>query len=195
MEACGRAEVAGKFISSDVSVIQDFGDRFFDLVICSYSLYFFPHIVGEISRILNAHGVLVATVHNSYSMKELVSFARDVFIRNGMIDRDAKLHIESVISSFSSENGYEILRPWFGDIRQKKYENTLMFEPGDIYSLIEYFRFKWPFFLSAIPVQDVARAFDLFEIHLQKYFNLSRDGFAITKDDTVFVCSKPIERK
>ena len=195
MEACDRAGINGRFIPADVSVIHDFGDRLFNLVISSYSLYFFPHIVGEISRILNANGVFVATVHNSHSMKELVGFARDVLIENGMISRGTKLHIESIISSFSSYNGYEILKPWFRDIQRKKYENTLVFKPGDIYSLIEYFRFKWPFFLSAIPVEDVARAFDLFEIHLQKYFNMSRNGFAVTKDDTVFVCSEPIERK
>lgn len=194
-DACNRAEIAGKFIASDVSVIRDFGACSFDLVICSYSLYFFPHIVEEISRILNDHGVLVAMVHNSYSMRELVAFARDVLVENGMIDRNTKLHIESVISSFSSDNGYEILKPWFDDIRKKKYENTLVFKPGDIYSLIEYFRFKWPFFLSTVPVQDVARAFDLFEVHFQKYFNLSTDGFIITKDDTVFICSNPIYRK
>ena len=195
IDACSRAEIAGKFIPSDVSVIRDFGDRFFDLVICSYSLYFFPHIVEEISRILNERGVLVATVHNKYSMGELISFARDVLMENDMIDRGTKLHIESLISSFSSENGYEKLSPWFEHIRQKNYKNTLRFEPGDIYSLIEYFRFKWPFFLSTIPVQDVARVFDLFEIHLQKYFNLSRDGFTISKNDTAFICSKPVYRK
>jgi len=64
-----------------------------------------------------------------------------------------------------------------------------------MYSLMEYFRFKWPLFLSSLSPRDVARAFDLFEVYLQRHFNLIRDGFRITKDDTIFVCSKPRYRR
>ncbi|MBN2255743.1 MAG: class I SAM-dependent methyltransferase [Deltaproteobacteria bacterium] len=195
MEACARAEIGGTFIHGDVSVIRDFEESSFDAVICSYSLYFFPHIIGEIARILNDRAVLVATVHNGNSMKEFVDFARDVLIENGIIDRGTTLHIESLITSFSSENGCELLRPWFGDIRRKTYENTLVFEPVDMYLLMEYFRFKRPFFLSALSARDVARVFDLFEIHLQRYFNRSRNGFSITKDDTIFICSRPMYQR
>ncbi len=195
METCARAGIDGTFIHGDASVIRDFEDRSFDAVICSYSLYFFPHIIGEVARIADENAFLVATVHNGDSLKELVDFTRGMLVENGMIDREAVFPIEALITSFSSENGYELLEPWFGGIIRKTFENTLVFEPGDMYSLMEYFRFKWPLFLSDLSPRDVARAFDLFEVYLQRHFNLIRDGFRITKDDTIFVCSKPRYRR
>ena len=191
LEACKRAGIKGDFTSSGASVVKDLKDRSVDLVICSYSLYFFPEIVPDISRILKSDGLLVATVHNRKNMNELVSFARDVLASNGMLNQDERLPIEIFISSFSSENGHEILSPWFQDIQVTNYSNTLVFKPGDIYSLIEYFRFKCPFLLSRVK-DKVETVFDLLEVHLQKSFTESRSNFTISKDDTIFVCSNPL---
>lgn len=195
LEACARAELTGTFVHGDASLIGDFEDRSFDAAICSYSLYFFPYIIDEIARVLNDQAVFIATVHNGNSMRELVDFAREMLVEHGMIEQGAILHIESLISSFSSENGDELLRPWFGHVRRKAYENSLVFTAGDMYLLMEYFRFKWPLFLSPLPPQAVATVLDLFEVHLQRYFNRRRDGFSITKDDTIFICFKPRHTK
>ena len=194
LEVCEKVGVKGRFTSTGASVVKNYGDRSFDLVICSYCLYFFPEIVSDIARILRKEGFLVATVHNKKNMSELMNFAKDVFVRGGLADNEIKLPIESFIRSFSSENGYGILSNWFEDIHETHYGNTLVFKPGDIYSLIEYFRFKWPFFVSTVTNQ-VEKVFDLFEIQLQQYFTLDRKDFIITKDDTIFVCSKPYNRR
>jgi len=191
LEACERAGIKGDFTSSGANVVKDFKDRSVDLVICSYSLYFFPEIVPDISRVLKSDGLLVATVHNRENMNELASFARDVLAYNGMLKEGEKLPIEIFISGFSSENGYEILSPWFQDVQATNYSNTLVFEPGDIYSLMEYFRFKWPFLISRV-TDEVETIFDLLEVHLQKTFTQSRSNFTISKDDTIFVCSNPL---
>lgn len=190
-EACDRAGIKGNFTSSGASVVKDLKDRSVDLVICSYSLYFFPEIVPDISRVLKSDGLLVATVHDRENMNELASFARDVLASNGMLKRDEKLPIETFVSSFSSENGHEILSPWFQDIQVTDYLNKLVFKPGDIYSLMEYFRFKCPFLLSRVK-DKVETIFDLLEVHLQKSFTESRSNFTISKDDTIFVCSNPL---
>jgi ubiquinone/menaquinone biosynthesis C-methylase UbiE len=194
LKVCETAGIKGCFTSTGVSVVKDYRDRSFDLVICSYCLYFFPEIVPEIARVLRKGGLLVTTVHNKENMSELMNFAKDVFVRGGIANNEIKLPIESFIRSFSSENGYGILSNWFEDIHKTHYGNTLVFKPGDIYSLIEYFRFKWPFFLTTV-TDDVEAVFDLFEMQLQQYFTRDRTDFIITKDDTIFVCSKPFNRR
>jgi hypothetical protein len=136
----------------------------------------------------------VATVHNQNNMGQLIRFAKTVLINHSMIGKNDKLPIEILIDKFSSKNGAELLFPWFEGIIVKDYENTLVFKPADMYLLMEYFRFKWPFFLSKISF-DLGMMFDLFETQFQKYFNRSPDGFAISKDDTIFVCSKPLYSK
>jgi len=194
LKACDTAGIRGHFISSGASAVKAYRDRSFDLVICSYSLYFFPEIVADIARVLREEGFLVAIVHNKKNMSELMNFAKKVLVRGGIVENEIKLPIESFIKSFSSENGYDILSRWFEDIKTTHYDNTLVFKPGDIYSLIEYFRFKWPFFLSTV-TDDVETVFDLFEMQLQQYFTRDRTDFRITKDDTIFVCSKPCNKR
>lgn len=194
LKVCGEAGIKCRFTSSGALVVRDYRERSFDLAICSYCLYFFPEIVPDIARVLRKGGLLITTVHNRNNMSELVNFAKDVLVRGGVLDKEAILPIETFISSFSSENGYEILSRWFRDIKVVHYENTLVFEPGDIYTLIEYFRFKWPFFLSSI-TGKVELVFDLFEIELQQYFTRRQTDFVITKDDTIFICSNPFNER
>lgn len=191
LEVCERIGVGGNFLSSEAaSIVKDFEDETFDLVICSYSLYFFPEIVPDISRVLNGNGLLIATVHNQQNMGELVRFAKSVLGGNRKLKQDEKLPIQVLISKFSSENGYEILSSWFQNVRSVDYTNTLIFEPGDMDLLMEYLRFKCPFLLAATP-DNMEITFDLLKIHLQKYFSRTKSSFTISKDDTIFVCSGP----
>lgn len=190
LNACQRAGVKGAFRSSGVSVIKDFKDSSFDLILSSYSLYFFPEMVPDISRILNSDGLLVAISHDKHNMGELVSFAKDALGSNGMLKQDTKLPIEIFISKFSSENGCEILSPWFENIRVIDFKNSLFFQPDDISPLIKYFRFKCPFLLSDTPT-EARTVVEVFENYLQESFHYSRNGFKISKGDTIFVCSKP----
>ncbi|MCD6154075.1 MAG: class I SAM-dependent methyltransferase [Syntrophobacterales bacterium] len=192
LEACKKAGVKGVFTSSGASVVKDLEEKSVDLVICSYSLYFFPEIIPDISRILKKNGLLVATVHNKENMGELVHAAKDVLAANGMLQKSVKLPIEILISRFSSESGYETLSSWFQDIRTKNYVNTLIFKPGDLYFLLEYFSFKQPLLLLSGTHAGLGPALNLLKIHLEKLFTQRRGNFTISKDDTVFVCSKPL---
>jgi len=194
LRACESAGVRGDFYPSGVSVISDFDDDSVDLAICSYSLYFFPEIVSDISRVLKNDGLLISTVHGRNNMRELIDFAKDIMQRCGILQPDESLPIEIFIGRCSSETGYGILSPWFRSIRSISYNNTLVFEPGDMYVLLEYFRFKGPFF-RVNPYATMEEIFDLFEITLQTFFGHRGKTFKISKDDTIFVCSKPIQGK
>jgi SAM-dependent methyltransferase len=191
LEACKKAGVKGIFTSSGTSVVKDLAEKSVDLVICSYSLYFFPEIIPDISRILKKNGLLIATVHKKGNMGELVHTAKDILLENNMLQEDVKLPIETLISRFSSENAFETLSPWFQDIRTKDYVNRLVFKPEDIYSLVEYFRFKHPLLLSRTEI-EIESALNLLKTRLEELFTQRRDNFIISKDDTVFICSKPL---
>jgi len=194
LEACEKAGIKGKFCSKEASVIKDLKDNSFDLIISSYSLYFFPEIVPDVSRVLHEKGFFIATVHNKHNMGELIGFAKEILTSNGMLKQDEKLPIEMFVNSFSSERGYKLLPPWFENIRATKFSNTLVFEPIDMYALLEYFRFKLPFLFSSTPAKLEA-VFDLFEIQLQKFYSSPSKNFTISKDDTIFICSQPSYEK
>ncbi|MBN2467368.1 MAG: class I SAM-dependent methyltransferase [Deltaproteobacteria bacterium] len=194
LEACSTAGVRGEFCSRGVSLLKDVRDRSVDLIICSFSLYFFPEVIPDIARVLHDRGVLVATVHNENNMEELIGFAKEILGESGMIHGDEKLPIEVFIKGFSSQSGYRLLAPWFRKITVREFINTLVFEPGDMYCLMEYFRFKWPFFLSAAS-HEMEPVFDLIEANLQKSYSNRLKSFTISKDDTIFVCAQPLPEK
>jgi len=194
LEACKKAGMKGRFCSEGSSVVNKIEGNSFDLIICSYSLYFFPEILPDISRVLRERGVFIATVHNKQNMEELGNFAKEILISNGLLNRDEKLPIEIFVNSFSSEIGHQLLPPWFKNVKAITFPNFLVFEPIDMYSLLEYFRFKWPFLFTSTPAK-LGRVFDLFEMNLQKYFNSPSKNFTISKDDTIFICSQPLHNK
>jgi ubiquinone/menaquinone biosynthesis C-methylase UbiE len=49
LEACGRAGYAGTFSSSGINQIKKYSAASFDLIICSYALYFFAGMIPEFS--------------------------------------------------------------------------------------------------------------------------------------------------
>src|SRR4030042_6881963 len=59
LEACKRAGYAGTFSASGVERIKKYPTASFDLVICSYALYFFAGLIGEISRVLTKEGIFI----------------------------------------------------------------------------------------------------------------------------------------
>ena len=190
--ACRRAGLKGSFLSSGMDAVRDFPSRSFDLVLCSYALYFFPDIIPEISRILKPDGRFIAITHNSEkNMTELVSLVKDILGKSTTPGKDT-LPIEVIVGQFSSENGEELLSPWFLNIERIEYINTLSFSREDIRTLIDYFRFKSSFFLSEAHTDQ-----DGISERLKTRLNslLEDEGvFMISKDDTIFVCTAPMGR-
>lgn len=193
LHVCRHAGVRGKFLSAEAAVIKEFDTQSADLAICSYSLYFFPELISEISRILHQDGLFIATVHNSGNMGELISFVRNTLAALNLVSHNDILPIEGYLNRCSSENGYNLLSPWFGEVEVRSYKNSLVFKPQDLYALLEYLRFKWPFFLNA--KVDLGQVFDLFEIRLQQFLGHDSDCFVVSKDDAIFLCSKPLRDK
>ncbi len=193
LRTCEDAGLRGIFSAEGVHSIQKFENRQFDLVLCSYALYFFPEIIPDISRVLKSEGLFISITHTSENMGELIDAAKAALQEKSMLSEYA-LPIEGIIRRFSSENGLQLLTPWFGSIRSMDYLNDLVFSPDDLRDLVEYFRFKSPFFLSGTDFSSETVT-GLLRGHLERMLR-ARNQFTISKNDTIFITEKPLrERK
>lgn len=192
LEACKKAGLKGRFEASGVSSIKDFPDDSFDLILCSYALYFFPELIPEISRILNHQGYFVVITHDKRNMEELAQTAKEILRTEGMIQSDY-LPMEEIINRFSSRNGDALLKPWFGEIQSTDYKNALTFKADEFPRLVEYFRFKGPFFVSGTNM-NVETFVDLLSVYVRALC-IAQNGFVISKDDRIFVCSLPLYKR
>jgi len=188
----GAAEKAGiksKFISEGISVISDFNERTYDLIICSYALYFFPEYIHQISRILKDDGVLVVITHSCPHMKELTYLVKEILAAEN-ISNDSLLPYEMLINRFCDYNGNDVLSVFFRNVSRKEFRSEILFDRSDFSKFVEYFRFKTPFFIPSGKGDEKKLSRKI----LNKVKDLlDQEGcFHITKDDTIFVCSKPL---
>jgi SAM-dependent methyltransferase len=190
-QSCETAGIKANFLNDGIKVIEKIEDNSFDLILCSYALYFFPEAIKHISRILKNDGVFIAITHAIPHMQEFTSYVRKVLKANGLIVT-IDLPYESLISRFSDKNGPELLHSGFLSISEEKYTGHLEFGVGDQDALIDYFNFKHSFFIPEIidPVDDLHNKVIS---SIKKDLN-ERQLIRITKNDIIFVCSGPINK-
>lgn len=188
LETAEKAGIRGRFISEGVSVITDFNDGSYDLIICSYALYFFPDYIHHISRILKENGLLVVITHSCPHMKELTFLVKGILSTEN-ISNDILLPYEMLINRFCDYNGNALLSPYFRIISRKEFRSEIVFDRSDFSEFVNYFRFKIPFFIPSGKV-DEKNMTDKILNNVKNLLDLE-GCFHITKDDTIFVCSKP----
>jgi ubiquinone/menaquinone biosynthesis C-methylase UbiE len=193
LDACGRAGYSGTFSSAGVHTIKKYPAASFDLIICSFALYFFVEMIPEISRILKKDGTFIAITHDQCNMQELIHITRNTLKEHNLLANNRLLPIEVIIQQFSAENGEKLLRPSFGQIRKVDFKNSLVFQPWDIYFFIDYYQFKSPFFL----VGTGAHKKNIVDKLLHKLQDIGAESKSITmcKDDAIFIGSQPLESK
>jgi len=190
MDACKRAGYEGVFLSSGIDRIKKFSSDSYDLVICSYALYFFPEMIPEISRVLKNDGFFITITHSNADMKEMVGIVKNILIQNNLLAEDQSLPIEIIFDQFSAENGKNLLLPFFNKIQTIDFKNTLVFQPQEIGHFIDYFQFKKSFFLTENEAHNKTVIHQLFnelqDTAMKKYF------VTMCKDDRIFICSEPL---
>lgn len=170
-----RAEFHNRMIGCELP----WPDDCFDLVIASYSLYFFPEIIPAIARVLHAQGTFVTITHSESSFARLCEAA-------GLSLHDAPIF--HLIRRFSAENGADMLARCFADTQKIDYPNQLLFECGHFEDLLDYARFKLPLFRqepASVSLSDAPMRTTL-ERHLSE-----GGSFSIEKDDAVFYARSP----
>jgi len=152
-------------------------DRSFDLVLCSYTLYFFVAALPEIARVLRDDGLLLAITHSERSFKSLYQAAA--------LD-EARTGLAALVREFSAENGEALLRPWFQDVERRDYPNALRFESNQLDELLSYVEFKLPL----LDPESGERLSEPMRHALQAWFE-QRNELVVEKDDAVFRCRRP----
>lgn len=177
-----------RFFSEGINKIRSFDDNAYDLVVCSYALYFFPEYVPEIARILDKDGYMVIITHSCPHMKEFTGLVREI-LRAEKLQATDLLPYETLINRFCDFNGSDILTPFFGEVKRKEFRSKIVFDISEFGKFEEYFRFKYPFFIPDASNDEgmlTGKILARVREHMEK-----TGSFRITKDDTIFVCSKP----
>jgi SAM-dependent methyltransferase len=107
----------------------DLASDAFDLIVSSYSLYFFPKILPEVKRLLNSHGTFVVITHSEAMLQEGEEFFQFKNLRK-------------LIRRFSAENGESKLRKYFSRVNTIDFTNSLFFLREDGQDLAAYIDFK-----------------------------------------------------
>lgn len=188
LEVCRKADLQGRFIAAPVSHIKTLPDRSYDLILCSYALYFFPEIISHIARLLAPEGIFATITHALQNMRELIAATKTVLTNKGNFNRH-RLPVENTIGRFCAENGHDLLRPWFTRVEATDYPNDLIFKQDEASHLLRYFHFKSPFFLAGID-SDREEVLIQLATHLEDLFRTHR-GFSLSKNDRIFVCRQP----
>lgn len=193
LEACKRAGYPGTFSAFGVGQIKKYPAASFDLVICSYALYFFADMIPEISRLLTKDGIFITITHSVCDMQELVEIAKKILQKNGIITDKQPLPIETLVGQFSAENGDRILQPFFREIRTIDYKNKLIFQPQEIDYFLEYFHFKKSFFLMETDAHKKNIVDQL--VQELKDAAIKENNITMCKDDKIFIAAQPLTSK
>ena len=191
LEACRRAGYSGIFSSSGIDKIKKYPTGSFDLVICSYALYFFPNMIPEISRVLKKDRIFITITHSQADMREIVVIVKNILQQNNSLDDKQSLPIEIIFDQFSAENGKALLHPFFSRIQEIDFKNTLVFHPQEINHFLDYFQFKKSFFLSGTDAHNKTIINQLTR-ELQDSA-MKNNLVTMCKDDKIFICSHPVE--
>lgn len=195
LETAGRHGYHGDFILGRADLIRDLGEASFDLVIASYSLYFFPHLMGDIARILSDKGVFIAVTHSRHSLEEVTRFVPLCMEKAGLAP-PAEIAIHRLFREFSLEDGGVGLSRYFGSVERIVYPNRLIFPPEGVGDCVSYFLKKRYLLMKDASEIDPQKQEDMVSCFKTMVYEHARrhGGIDITKDDAVFRCFSPLRR-
>ncbi|HOO70592.1 MAG TPA: class I SAM-dependent methyltransferase [Spirochaetota bacterium] len=182
----------GEFIRGNASLINSMTNISFDLIIASYSLYFFPDLVDDISRLLSDDGIFIVLTHSKNSLQEALNFLPQCIQAIGF-DLPHELMINRLFSSFSSENGRKKLGNHFNMIEKINYNNTLVFGIENIDDCIYYLVKKRNLIYKEILDIDHEVVVKLESLLAQRIYShvATHGNISLNKDDAVFRCMMP----
>jgi SAM-dependent methyltransferase len=174
----GRFPTA-RFHAMQIDSALPWPDASFDLVIGSYSLYFFPDVLPEIARVLRPDGSFLTLTHSERSFVEML--------------RAAELDVESsplvtLVRRFSAENAGPRLARHFTEVERIDYPNRLRFGPAEVDEVVTYLCFKLPLLCTPEHPADVRR--EPATASIQAWMR-EHGELIVTKDDAGFRCRGP----
>ncbi len=169
-----------EFLLYKISTSLPFDSGSFDLVVSSYSLYFFPGIIPDVARMLKREGTFIVITHSQTSFSGLYE---------AMGIRREDSDIPGLLKQFSAENGEEKLSPSFEEIEKIDFPNTLSFDEKHFNDLAVYAGFKLPLLLKECDICSLLPD----EYKRKLLYRLSdKKVIVIDKNDAVFRCRRPL---
>jgi len=179
----------GIFIKGAADHIRSLPSASYDLVIASYSLYFFPHLISEIARVLKPKGLFITITHSKYSLQEAMALVAQSLVETGL-NPSEDTAILKLFRNFSLEDGTARLEPYFSRVERIVYENLLRFSYEDVGDCIQYLNKK-----SSLLFKEVFENYpDQSNGILQQFYQIIQDRaknqgqFMLTKHDAIFRC-------
>jgi ubiquinone/menaquinone biosynthesis C-methylase UbiE len=191
LDAVRSIHCGGNFIRGSVDEIRNMGDSSFGLIVSSYSLYFFPHIIAEIARVLKNDGIFISVTHSESSLGEAIEFTRDCMKKMGL-DPPEKTALKRLFMAFSLENGSGLLSPHFESVEKIPYRNSMVFGIDHIDDCIYYLEKKRNLIYKEVIERHPGMVVDLEACIAMKVFEFAkRHGrISFNKDDGIFICRK-----
>lgn len=183
----------GEFIAGNADVIVSMETSTFDCIIASYSLYFFPHLIPVIARLLTDDGVFITITHSRKTLCEVIQIIDECMEQQG-IEEPGGAAIERLFTTFPLEEGLEILKPHFGRVDRINYNNSMIFPHEKIHDLFFYLRQKQNLIYKKVDKinPDVLEVVThSVEKKIAEYSGES-GRFYLNKDDAIFRCYQPV---
>lgn len=196
LDACRQVGANGEFHISDVAELATYPAHFFDLVIASFSMYFFPDSAANIAGILKEDGVFVVITHSEDILRELIQH-----IPGAMNDLGVKipeiLCIQRLFKEFSCENGRQLLQPYFAEISHIPFINRLRFDRQDLSKFLDYVEMKKHLFFKEAYEECPDNVSGVLENVMEVIgAKASQQGWVeFNKNDCVFVCKQPVQNR
>jgi len=181
----------GQFINDDISCINRLESSSYNLVIASYSLYFFPWAINEISRVLVDGGIFVTVTHSRHALSEATDFLPGCMKKIG-INPPGEIALNKLFERFSLENGEKMLAPYFKKVEKILYQNEMVFSVENIEDCIYYLEKKRHLIYKEVMERFPKRVVDLESCLAQSIYHFAKknNGISLNKDDAVFRCYK-----
>ena len=183
----------GTFIQGSADLIRDMAESSFDLVVTSYSLYFFPHLIPEIARVLRPGGLFIAVTHSKYALHEVTKFVAEGMRKSG-INPPGDMKIHELFDAFSLEDGRALIEGSFGEVERIVYKNSLLFPVDRFSDFMEYITIKKPLFFKEVleghpsKIEDVMASFR----QISQEHAILHGNVIVNKDDGIFRCRLPV---
>jgi len=181
----------GDFITGRADIIADMEDEAYDLIIACYSLYFFPHLIKDIARILKPDGLFIAVTHSEHTLREAIEFVPRCMKKLGMAFPE-NLHLNRLFMEFSLENGMDRLMPHFSRVDKIDFQNALEFNRDQVEDCIYYIEKKKHLIYKEVMTAYPDQVIDLSSCLSQSlYGHVKKAGkIVLNKNDAIFRCYK-----
>ena len=180
-----------EFIAGPAEVVKQLPENNFDLILSSFSLYFFPGIIENIPKLLKDDGKFVSITHSKYSLQEMLDDIR-ISVLSANVDIENRFNYERLLHKFSSENGLDLLSEHFNSVEDIQYSNLLYFPPEKLTPCYNYIDFRLSLlkddqhFAQAISDENFYNT-----LHKRIEFKAKKFGkYILNKSDTIFISVK-----